>query len=293
VGHTGTLDPMATGLLVVMVGEATKLSEYLVGFDKTYEGTMRLGVTSDTYDVTGAMTEGPKTRPTLEELRALTAPLTGEIEQVPPPYSAVKVQGRKLYEYARSGEEVEAEPRQVRVDEYEILSLEGDLATFRVSCSSGTYVRSLVHDLGQAAGCGAVVSTLRRTRVGDITLEEAVTLDVVRECTPESLEQYVLPMVDALTTWPVYHVPPTGVSWLLRGQAIPASLAERDEESPAARVGDMVYLCPLGKDAMAVAKTVSAPPSKPPQALQRFTGLWFQPTKLLMVEQAAEEPAAE
>jgi tRNA pseudouridine55 synthase len=223
-------------------------------------------------------------RPTLEELRALTVPLSGNFEQVPPPYSAVKVAGRKLYEYARSGETVEADPRPIRVDEFSILSLEGDVAHFRVGCSSGTYVRSLVHDLGQAAGCGAVVASLRRTKVGDMTLEESVTHSTVQQSTPESLAAYVLPMVDALTTWPVYHVPPVGVEWLKRGQAIPVNLTEQDTESAAARVGDMVYLCPMGKDAMAVAKTLPSPPSKPPQALQRYSGMWFQPTKLLMTE---------
>ncbi len=290
VGHTGTLDPMATGLLVVMVGEATKLSEYLVHFDKTYEGTLRLGVSSNTYDATGELVPGPDARPTLEELRALAAPLTGDIEQVPPPYSAVKVAGRKLYEYARSGETVEAEARPIRVDEFTIVSLEGDVARFRVSCSSGTYVRSLVHDLGQAAGCGAVVASLRRTKVGDMSLEESVALDTVQHSTTEALGAFVLPMVDALTAWPVYHVPPAGVTWLQRGQAIPVHLTEQDSESAAARVGDMVYLCPMGKDAMAVAKTLPSPPSKPPQALQRYSGMWFQPAKLLMTEEAGGNP---
>jgi tRNA pseudouridine55 synthase len=292
VGHTGTLDPMATGLLVVMVGEATKLSEYLVHFDKTYEGSLQLGVSSDTYDATGEMVRGAEGRPTLEELRALTAPLTGEFDQVPPPYSAVKVAGRKLYEYARSGETVEAEPRSIRVDEFSILSLDGDVARFRVACSSGTYVRSLVHDLGKAAGCGAVVASLRRTKVGDMSLEESVGLPTVQQSTPESLAQYVLPMVDALTSWPVYHVPPVGVEWLKRGQAIPVHLTEQDSESAAARVGDMVYLCPMGKDAMAVAKTLPSPPSKPPQVLQRYSGMWFQPTKLLMTEVEGQESGA-
>ncbi|MBX3728749.1 MAG: tRNA pseudouridine(55) synthase TruB [Candidatus Sumerlaeia bacterium] len=282
VGHTGTLDPLATGLLLVLIGEATKLSEYMVGFDKVYEGTMRLGVQSDTHDRQGDVQPGPGAPiPDLPTLRRLTAPLTGEIDQVPPAFSAVKVRGRKLYEYAREGEPVEVEARRVRVDAFDILEREGDTARFRVACSSGTYVRSLVHELGQAAGCGALVQELRRTHVEDFDIAEAVPLDRLREAGPEGFGQYLLPMLDALTAWPIYYVEAAGVPWLHRGQAIPAALGHLDPESTAGRIDDLVYLCPVGGDALAVARVVPKPPSRPPAQLARHVGLWFQPVKLL------------
>jgi len=288
VGHTGTLDPMATGLLVILLGEAAKLSEYLVGFDKTYEGTMRLGATSDTYDLQGEVEEHADAKaPDLEALRKLTAPFTGEILQTPPPYSAVKVRGRKLYEYARAGETVEVEPRPIRVDEFEILEADGRSARFRVACSSGTYVRSLVHELGQSAGCGAVVESLRRTRVGDISIDEAATLQELETAGAGKFGEYVLPMVDALTDWPIYAIGDTAAMWVKRGQAIPTSLAKLDPESRPAAIGDGVFLCPFGGDALAVAKVVPAPPSRPPAELNRHTGMWFQPVKLLT---PVEEP---
>ncbi len=283
VGHTGTLDPLATGLLIILLGEGTKLSEYLIHMDKEYEGTMQLGVMSNTYDSEGEIIPGPGgALPELEVLQKLAKEkLSGDIEQVPPPFSAVKIKGKKLYEYARAGEEVKADARSVRVKEYEILDLQGDTAKFRVSCTSGTYVRSLVHDLGQLAGCGALVTSLRRTKIEDFSLEESVELETVRESTPEKFADFVAPMMDAMTNWPLYHVSAEGVSWLKRGQAIPMALAELDRDSHPGKADDLVYLCPLGRDALAVARVMPAPPSRPPAELRRHVGLWFQPVKLL------------
>lgn len=282
VGHTGTLDPMATGVLVMVVGEASKLSEYLTGFDKAYEGELRLGAHSDTYDATGRVVVVPDAAiPSGDELRALAARWTGDIQQVPPPYSAVKVAGRKLYEYAREGEQVEARPRPVRVDEYAIDDPADGVARFRIRCSSGGYVRSLVHEVGQAAGCGALVQSLRRTAVGDIDISEAVRLDALREGGHDAFLEHLLPMVDACTHWPVYYVRPNEAGWLRRGQAIPASLAAIDSESAPVSLGGLCFLCPHGGDAMAVGKLVAAPPGKPPADLARHSGFWFQPVKLL------------
>jgi len=282
VGHTGTLDPLATGLLILLLGEATKLSEYLMAFDKEYVGTMRLGVESDTYDVEGTLVPHPdRPVPGAECLRELAKPLTGDIMQTPPPYSAVKIAGRKLYEYAREGEKVDAEARPVQVKAFEVGHVTDGEAGFRVACSSGTYVRSLVHELGQAAGCGAVVATLRRSGVGDYTLEEAIPLDTLRRATPETFGEFVAPMVDALTSWPVFHLGEGMINWIRRGQAIPASLARWDPETGHARLGDAVFLCPEEGDALAVAKVMAAPPSRPPAALARQTGFWLQPVKLL------------
>lgn len=285
VGHTGTLDPLATGLLLVLVGEATKLSEFMVGFDKTYEGRMRLGVQSNTHDSTGEIEPGPGGAiPPLARLQELTQPLTGTILQKPPAFSAVKVQGKKLYEYARAGQAVDVEEREVTVNEFTILELDGDEAAFRVSCSSGTYVRSLIHELGQAAGCGALVTSLRRTAIADFSIDEAAPLDQIVEEGPDRFEEILLPMLDAVTSWPIYYVGDEAQMWIKRGQAIPSALAEIDPDSQPGRPGELVYLCPAGQDAVAVAKIVPAPPSRPPAQLARHVGLWFQPVKLLAAD---------
>ncbi|TAK03336.1 tRNA pseudouridine(55) synthase TruB [Patescibacteria group bacterium] len=189
VGHAGTLDPFATGLLIVGVGrEATREFPKLVGLDKTYEATMVLGATSDTQDRTGrieptvfdsevAQTRGAVSRqPSADELRDAFMRFTGTIRQTPPMYSAKKVGGRKLYELARQGIEVAREPVDVIVHALELLSHDPPRATIRVSCSSGTYIRTLAHDIGQALGCGAYLETLRRTKIGPFDLSSSVPL---------------------------------------------------------------------------------------------------------------------
>lgn len=285
VGHTGTLDPLATGLLVLLVGEATKLSEYIMGFDKTYEGLARLGVQSNTYDSEGEVVAGPGgDLPTLARLNELATQWVGEIDQTPPPFSAVKIAGKKLYEYARAGETIEAEARAVRVDTFELSELAGDTVRFKVACSSGTYVRSLVHELGQAASCGALVAELRRTRVGDFDIAEATTLDALKEMADDQFGEVLMPIVDGLSDWSALFVVPEGQGWLRRGQAIPISLCEPDPQTRPARIGDLVFLQPPGRDALAIARVVAAPPSKPPAALQRHVGAWLQPVKLFVTE---------
>ncbi|MBI5155359.1 tRNA pseudouridine(55) synthase TruB [Candidatus Poribacteria bacterium] len=285
VGHTGTLDPLATGLLIVLLGEAVKLSEYLIRFDKEYEGTLRLGVQSDTYDEQGEVVPGPGGAiPSLDRLRELASPMTGDILQTPPPYSAVKVAGKKLYEYAREGEQVEVEPRPVRVHLFELEDLEGDTARFRIACTSGTYVRSLVHELGQAAGCGAIVTGLRRTRVGDIAITEALTLSQIEAAGEDGLEESVVPMTDALTSWPIHYVGESAAAWVRRGQAIPDSLGYWEANSPRARMGGLVFLCPAEEDAMAIARVVPAPSGSPPTELRGYSGSWLQPVKLFVRE---------
>jgi tRNA pseudouridine55 synthase len=173
VGHSGTLDPMAEGLLVMGVGRGTRLLRFLADFDKEYEGTARLGVETDTLDAEGTVTATADVDVTEAGIRAAFAALTGEIEQVPPAYSAVKVGGRALYKEARAGREVRAEPRRVRVDAFDLVSLNGADAEFRVVCSSGTYVRVLAADAGRALGCGAHLTRLVRTRIGPFVRSDA------------------------------------------------------------------------------------------------------------------------
>jgi tRNA pseudouridine55 synthase len=197
VGHTGTLDPAATGLLVLCMGPATRLSEHLTKLDKTYEGTMRLGVETDSYDLDGKiLVEKPVPDTSLDALQLLCDKFVGEIMQLPPMVSAVKVGGRRLYKSARKGEVVEREPRPVMVHEFAITSYTAPEAILRVRCSRGTYVRGLCHDVGQLLGCGAVLSSLRRTWVGEHCVDNALPMaDFVDRA---QVESRLLPMEDAL-----------------------------------------------------------------------------------------------
>lgn len=196
VGHAGTLDPMATGLLVLGVGRATRLLRFLGALPKTYEGTARLGVETTTLDADGEVTlERPATA-TGTEVRAAMASLLGDSMQSPPAYSAVKVGGRKLYEAARRGEVLEAAPRPIHVDAFELAELHGSDVDFRVTCSGGTYVRVLLADVGTAVGTGAHLTRLRRTAIGAFEVSEAVEPTLVD--TPLPLERAVahLPRLD-------------------------------------------------------------------------------------------------
>lgn len=184
VGHAGTLDPMATGLLLVGVGRATRLLRFLGELEKEYEGTARLGVETDTLDADGEVTRTAEVHVTEAQVREAMAALTGELEQRPPAYSAVKVGGRKLYEAARKGEVLEAAPRRVRVDAFDLTRVDLPSLSFRVVCSSGTYVRVLLADVGATLGCGAHLTSLIRTRIGPYRVAEAVPPDAARDPLP-------------------------------------------------------------------------------------------------------------
>jgi len=178
VGHAGTLDPMATGVLPVFVGQATKAVPFAEDGKKEYRAALRLGLTTDTQDTTGTALCSVPANVAEDELRAALPRFLGEIGQIPPMYSAVKIQGKKLYELARKGVEVERKPRTVTIYELELLGREenGDWS-LRVVCSKGTYIRTLCHDIGSALGCGGAMSALRRTMAAGYTIGEAVTLD--------------------------------------------------------------------------------------------------------------------
>lgn len=178
-GHTGTLDPLATGLLPLCFGEATKFSSELLDADKVYRATLLLGVTTDTADAEGQVLQ---TRPVnVDEagLRAAIEGFLGEIDQIPPMHSALKRDGKPLYEYARQGIELEREPRRVTIYRFELIEFSGDRVVLDVACSKGTYVRTLAADLGEVLGCGAHLTALRRTRIGRLTLDAAVTIDAL------------------------------------------------------------------------------------------------------------------
>ena len=198
VGHGGTLDPAATGLLLIMLGRATKLSERLMGGDKTYAGTMRLGVTTDSQDLDGkVLTESPVANIGRCHVEAEMQKLCGDIYQTPPMVSAVKIQGVPLYKMARKGQEIERKPRLVHVYKYELTAWdfpEKDPA-FVVECTKGTYVRTLVHDVGQALGCGAALASLSRLASGKYHLANAAPLDALLALTVEELRERVVPFV--------------------------------------------------------------------------------------------------
>ncbi len=181
IGHTGTLDPDATGVLPVLLGRATKLSDLLTAHEKVYEAVMLLGVTTDTQDMSGSVTARRDVDVSEDDVLSACARFTGDIEQIPPMYSAIKVEGRKLYELARKGLTVERSARTVRIEEIYVSRMELPRVHMRVRCSKGTYIRTLCHDIGEYLGCGAAMESLRRTASGDLTEEVAVTLESVQE----------------------------------------------------------------------------------------------------------------
>ena len=190
VGHTGTLDPLATGLLAVLVGPCTKLQARLQGMDKIYSGTIRLGVKTDTGDITGKILEEKPVPPLdMARLTAECAALVGTVESSAPAYSAVKHEGRPLYDYARKGLAVPVKPRSSVVHSWVALSWAAPELSHRLHCASGTYVRTLAEILGDKLGCGGTVSTLRRETVGPFLLADALTLDATRALAPEALAQ--------------------------------------------------------------------------------------------------------
>lgn len=180
VGHAGTLDPLATGLLIVCTGKFTKrINEYMAQ-EKEYTGTFTLGAITPTYDLESQPRDlKPFDHITEQDIRNATLQFTGDIQQLPPAHSAIKVDGKRLYELARQGKEVKLEPRNVRITEFEITNIQMPVVSFRVVCSTGTYIRSLAHDMGIALGCGAYLSSLCRTRIGAFTLTEAKNMEEV------------------------------------------------------------------------------------------------------------------
>ncbi|WP_295866602.1 tRNA pseudouridine(55) synthase TruB [uncultured Oscillibacter sp.] len=203
IGHAGTLDPMATGVLPVFVGRATRAVEFAEKGKKEYVAGLRLGLVTDTQDVTGTAQETREVRVSKEELAAVLSRFTGEILQLPPMYSAIKINGKKLCDVARRGGEVERKPRPVTIYELELLEQTGPADfTLRCVCSKGTYIRTLCHDIGQALGCGGCMSSLRRTMAAGFTLAQAVTLEEVQE----RGEALLLPTDRYFAAYPAYTV---------------------------------------------------------------------------------------
>ncbi len=198
IGHAGTLDPMATGLLIMLVGKATRISQYLISLDKVYEGEVTLGVTTNSQDAEGeVLTTMPVPALTEAQVREAMKGFLGDQYQTPPMFSAVKIDGVALYKLARKGEEVEREPRFIRVAAFELLTFASPKLAFRLACTKGTYVRTIAHDLGQKLGCGAHLSALRRTGSGKFNIAQCTTLDAIESLPLPEIEKKLLPVHEA------------------------------------------------------------------------------------------------
>ena len=194
VGHGGTLDPMATGLLIVLLGRGTKMSTEFIGLDKGYEGTLRLGVATDSHDADGVVVrEADWSGVSAEQVSEAAAKLTGDLMQVPPMVSAVKLNGIPLYKRARKGEDVERGARLIHVYEFSMVAFRLPEVDFRIRCTKGTYVRKLCADIGEALGCGAHLTALRRTAIGKFRVENALTMLRILELRPEELQKHITP----------------------------------------------------------------------------------------------------
>ena len=224
IGHGGTLDPMATGVLPVFVGRATRGVEFFEHAEKTYEATLRLGITTDTEDITGTvLTESPVSV-TREQLEAVLPRFRGDILQVPPMYSALKVNGQKLYELARKGREVERQPRPITIHRLECLEFSGRSARLLVRCSKGTYIRTLCKDIGEALGCGGCMAVLRRVQAGEYTIAEAVPLETLLEA--EAPAQYLRPVDTMFRNYPAVNLTPKQEKRCRNGNSFSLGIAD-------------------------------------------------------------------
>ena len=221
-GHTGSLDPLATGLLPLCFGEATKLSSYLLDSNKTYLATFKLGENTDTYDSEGEITQTRVVAVSQQQLTTEMEKFVGVIHQIPPMYSALKKDGKPLYELARQGIEVKREPRRMKLHQFELIHYDDNHLDVLINCSSGFYVRSLAHDLGEALACGAHVSTLRRTTVGDLSVDKAISIEQLKEISEPSKRQELLEPADQiLNHFHALELNKNQVERLFQGQPIP------------------------------------------------------------------------
>ncbi len=250
VGHAGTLDPLATGVLPIAVGDATKILQFLLAEDKSYLATFRLGVTTDTLDSDG---EVVKRRPIPDDHAAILTEIcprfTGALKQMPPMYSALKKDGVPLYKLARKGIEVAREPRSVFIHKLALVTIEDDLVTIAVDCSKGTYIRTLADDIGEALGCGAHITALQRVRTGDFTLADSYTFEQLKD--EDTRKGSLLSLNQALRNYPAVHLNEHAARQL--GFGIPPEIGATDADSTALGQGDIVRLL-VNEDLAAMAR---------------------------------------
>lgn len=252
-GHTGTLDPRASGVLVILIGPAVRLSEYVSASDKRYQATIRLGTSTDTYDSEGSVTSTASMdsieNVSEEQFNDILQTFVGEIEQVPPPYSAVKVKGRKAYDLAREGEEVDLSPRKINVYSLDVLEWAPPEAVIDVYCSSGTYVRSLANDLGKSLGTGAYLVGLRRTKSGRFTLRDAVPLRRLQEAFDAgNWYRHLIPAAEALADWPMVELDADQVELIRHGHRVPAGIGKTGWARGVSTQGDLVALLEVDEE---------------------------------------------
>jgi tRNA pseudouridine55 synthase len=258
VGHAGTLDPAASGLLLVGVGGGTRLLEYLEGLPKTYTFLVRFGLDSDTYDMDGKVSGSPATDLAREAVEAALAAFRGAILQAPPAYSAIKIKGERAYDLARAGETVALPPRSVRVHALELLSFEGGVGNLRMTCSKGTYVRSLAHDLGAALGCGAVADAIRRTAIGPFHVEGSVAPEILAAASAGAALP-LLPPESAVAHLPAAILAPHRLVALRDGRSTaPGSYVLQSPGGSALDLAELLASCPPPPS--------SAPAGTPPEA---------------------------
>ncbi len=257
VGHTGTLDPEATGVLPVCLGSATKLCDMITDTSKEYEVKMQLGITTDTLDLSGTISSRSEVTVSEKEIEKTMLQFVGGYDQIPPMYSALKVNGKKLYELAREGKEIERKPRRVELPYIKILEMELPYVRYIVGCSKGTYIRSLCADIGEQLGCGAAMAELKRTKVGNFFVEESITLDQIAQYAAEGrLEQYVFASDRIVIGCNGATVKPKAERFLLNGNKLYFSQLDMENEAACFTEGDLLRVYMLESEEQRELKAV-------------------------------------
>ena len=250
VGHGGTLDPMATGVLPIFLGRATRAVSFFESAEKEYVAGIRFGLVTDTQDTTGTTLETRPVSLTEAQVREALASMVGPQDQIPPMYSAVKIGGKKLYELARAGKEVERKPRKIELKELELLSFDGENAEFRVLCSKGTYVRTICHDLGEKLGCGGCMSSLRRTKAGVYGIDQAYTLEQI-----QAGEAEVLPVDSMFSDCPAITLTPKQETRCRNGNSFSVHGMEEGTYRAYSQTGEFLMLARCKDGVMATVKS--------------------------------------
>lgn len=255
IGHSGTLDPMATGLLVVFIGRATRAVQFAENHEKEYLAAMRTGIVTDTQDMTGKIVEESCKVVSAAEIATVLPQFTGEISQIPPMYSAIKIGGKKLYDIARKGGEVERQPRAVTIFKLSLIGEDNGDFLLKVRCSKGTYIRTLCHDIGKKLGCGAALSSLRRTRCGSFDVSEALTLDEITTLANSGkIESALLPVDSLFSEFPVFTMTQAQREKCLCGNSFPVQ-AENGQYRVFDAAGEFMMLSQVQSGKMSVIKS--------------------------------------
>lgn len=265
VGHAGTLDPLATGVLLVCVGPATRLISVLQQAPKTYVADFRFGQRSDTDDSTGTVELVPDAQPVPEaDLRTALQTYVGTIDQIPPAFSAVKVKGQRAYAKARRGEEVQLSAKQVTVHSIELLNYQWPVARLRIRCGSGTYIRSIARDLGQQLGCGGLMSALERTAIGEFDVAHAVS---AQDLTAETLPEHITDAIQIVSHLPHYRCSDEDLTLLKAGRILTVAPQQLSSEAPATDDPTVALVCSEGKRLLAMAELIDAGARIQPRAV--------------------------